>query len=142
MTKEKVSTKCQAMMKKAEELKKEMHEQVLALLPDIQTELFATYPKLEIISIRGYTPGFCDGDPCTYTHDVKLSYVYDDDGYEKKINTKLSVKEEREIRNVLDSLDEIYHTAYGDDGFEVIIIRDDTQPTLYTTETSSYDCGY
>ncbi len=37
--------------------------------------IFEDHPGLNVIVVRGYTPGFNDGEPCEHSHDVYAGYV-------------------------------------------------------------------
>lgn len=40
------------------------------LFTQFTAQIFDEYPSLNRVVVRGYTPGFNDGDPCTHSHDT------------------------------------------------------------------------
>lgn len=45
---------------------------------EVLSAIFTEMPKLNLIRVQGYTPGFNDGDPCTHSQVVAVD-VYDPD---------------------------------------------------------------
>lgn len=106
--------------------------------------IFDKFPDVAAVRWTQYTPGFNDGEPCTFgvhVSGVRLLSQMDSDSSEE------SDEDDNEwdgtwhheackaFRELLKDADEICHAAFGDDK-AVVIKRDGT------VSVSDYDCGY
>lgn len=108
--------------------------------------LFVAFPALDSVVLRGYTPGFNDGDPC-YHHTCEPIVngrdpdEYDDEDEEEgaePVPSKLSKEDEEAIRVILSGMDDAVHDIY-DTNYEVTVTRTADGITL---ANDHYDCGY
>ena len=145
------------------ELSEFVRQNQRGLLNDLASELKAI-PGMNKMVVKGYTPGFNDGDACTHSSDVYYNKTYhfselseedvyglgeflgapediDDDLYEWVENNPINTfseddsKEIGKIASMLDSLiEEIYDTDYI-----VFIDLTTNEPTITYKD---YYCGY
>lgn len=118
--------------------------------------LFAEHPKLDVVLVCGYTPGFNDGDPCSHTQYTtfdgdeindtvdlwdKFSDLEEDEFEEKieKINSNLSSAEAKKVDDKVDAVDDLLERVYGTDWYIVAFREDDGSITV---TDGDYDCGY
>lgn len=126
-------------------------------------------PSLDALMIRGYTPGFNDGEPCTFNLEItaaELSDYIDEDFVSSYFNTFHGKSEEDfedfdeyydyvienlngdinwrteepVISKVFAPLNELIERTFDTDGFVVYMVLRDDGEIEYTVE--SYDCGY
>ena len=112
-----------------------IHEIQETLFKAIVQNIFEEVPeKLESFSFTGYTPGYNDGQECTYT--LLLDYC---DINPSNPEIKLSDKEETEIQKIiakyLNILPEDFYLSHFDNNVKVTVAKNDI-----TVE--GYDCGY
>ncbi|EBS4516757.1 hypothetical protein DQT32_05015 [Salmonella enterica subsp. enterica serovar Braenderup] len=148
------------------ELHKFVHENIHDLVHDIAMEL-KTIPGMNKVIVKGYTPGFNDGDPCTHSSDVyynkkwhfsELSEYgigglaeffgapeeYEDEEEElynwegiDTINT-YSDEDEQKIHDLVSLLDDLIERKYYTDYIVFIDLTGD-EPVI---KHEDYDCGY
>lgn len=128
-------------------IKPEVEETVKALFAEAQVALRAHGYELEAIRWRQYTPGYNDGDPCTFdVRDTEYSGTgpkwtdeVDDrqDGDNRPWFGKWHLPDavRKIFPEVKDQVDqELLLTAFGD-GFQITVSADGI-------EVEEYDCGY
>jgi len=99
---------------------------------------------LNVITVRGSTPGFNDGDPCTHSQDVYLNYLShhgdscDDEKAESQYPYKPSETFKR-ARAVLNLMENELRGAF-DTNWEITVTRGDNGTVTWTED--EYDCGY
>lgn len=131
-------------IEKYKELKADI---VTSLNNEFSKELFAKYPDLNAVMIRGWTPGFNDGEPCTHFQEIILSRECDsmdelfefDEESESDVNEKLSKEDSAAIMSLLDSLEDIFYDAYETD-WELTMKR--LSDGTIEVELNDYECEY
>lgn len=129
------------------------------------TTIFAELPAVNIVAIRGYTPGFNDGDPCTHSQQVAVD-IYDPEDifyslhdYDGKYNDIISLFTSRNMlgwgtnleeqtdphiiniikaAKILNALEGDFSTLH-DTNFMLTIKRDGES---FTIDKDFYDPGY
>jgi hypothetical protein len=101
--------------------------------------LFDAFPALDSVVLRGYTPGFNDGDPC-YHHDCEPIVNGDDpDDYDaEESKSNLSEADTKAVYEILGMMQDAVRDIY-DTNFEVTVTR---TPDGVTINQDHYDCGY
>lgn len=100
--------------------------QVTELVTEAVAALFESNPDVQCFGVRGYTPGFNDGDPCTHT---QYATIQNEDGDMEEAPYG------GDIYKFIDSLSKEFEVVYGTD-FELKFFRDGR----FTKD--HYDCGY
>ena len=139
-----------ALQQQINDLKKKLNAEGWARFQKVIPALFNEYPGLKQLAIRGWTPGFNDGEACTHTTEYYVGNdmwaEFDEDKYwdvekddYKEVN-QLTDEEARNIYKVLQSFDDIlenqYHTAW-----ELMISRIPESNEL-KWDKDYYECGY
>lgn len=118
--------------------------------------LFDFFPALNEIVLRGYTPGFNDGEPCTHSMEepylngrnncgdtMRSRYESDDEDEEGDENDRqvdaLSKPDRKVIAKILGGMTDAIGFLY-DTNFEVTATR--KADGSVTVEKGYYDCGY
>ena len=126
-------------------------------------------PEAEIIVVQGYTPGFNDGDPCTFSLNViaadVLDYIDTDEleldiiggktaedfeteeewndyacEAKEQINSNVDWKKDSIVSEFFSPIEDLMEYEFGEYGFQVIAHRNaEGGIELYESE---YDCGY
>lgn len=146
-------SKVQEMKAAFEKLKQEFQQTCKDQFKLIMLELFAEHPTLNKISWTQYTPGFNDGDPCTFRANIDASSIKlngfdkygdgdDEDEYDEEDNddeTEVEPLNEtvyESVSAVLETFGEDVLLEMFDDNQRVTVSRDGT------IKQEEYDCGY
>lgn len=126
-------------------------------------------PNLDAVIVKGWTPGFNDGDPCTFSMVVSAAELVDhldDETTEKlfgefhgktvadfddeneytdyvfdNINEGISYRNEQPVmQSTFYAIGELLRRTYGEDGFQLIIKQEDNGNIV--VDYSYYECGY
>jgi hypothetical protein len=140
-------------------------ESGLACFEDLLTAFFQENPGLDKIIIRGWTPGFNDGDPCTHSQDVIITpedyadHGLDDEEYEngdeesddpeaeiaaissRRPNQKLDKKDAKKISGALYQFKSVLDQKY-DTNWQLDIVRDSESEKLFKMSHDDYYCGH
>lgn len=124
-------------------------ENVKKYMEHLQKTLFKLYP-IEAIIIRGYTPSFNDGDPCTFSSNLETPGIKFKDMDLMVDHEEWTTEEGEYVETPLDNEEEIYEKVceayrvipdwaleqiYESYGFQLTITED-------SVEKDWYDCGY
>jgi hypothetical protein len=136
---------------------KEVQENGEKILKEAFKEFFDKHPEVESLRWNQYTPGFNDGDPCTFTvgelmfrtYDMKkiadgeadkpeeTYYEDDDDCYDCSYGNEYDPVLKQDIRNLSENLSDAEDILLKvfDDNMQITVTRENI-----TAE--EYDCGY
>lgn len=114
------------------------------IMADLILKLHQEYPNFNVLSIKGTTPEWNDGDTCEHSSEVNVYYVDDDvehdlelpDGFE--YNLGLTREEAREIEKELNLIDDMLVEIYGTN-YKLAAAIVDGQVQINHEE---YYCGY
>jgi len=119
--------------------------------------IFAEIPSLDQIRVRGWTPGFNDGDPCTHHQEAAVGN-YDpwgnfedcdeDDEDEERPKDEQDINDEahpehvtyEKAHKIVEALDDDFAILFNTN-FELSISRSDAK-LGFTIHSDDYDCGY
>jgi hypothetical protein len=129
--------------------------------------VFAEFPALNRVVVRGYTPSFNDGDPCTHSHEVYLTFedfcelneyeieegedrVVRYNGYtheyefidgvdQTAFNVDLAEEHAELIKRAFGVFDEAIEDIFNTDFLLTWTRRDDASVAF---EKGDYECGY
>lgn len=128
---------------------------------EVLSVLFAEIPSLDQIRVRGWTPGFNDGDPCTHIQEVAVGDydpwgTFDDndedededeeDGEKSKDDQDVNDEDHPEhlaykkAHKIVEALDDDFATLFNTN-FELSISRSDAK-LGFTIHEDDYYCGY
>ena len=139
-----------ALQKQIDDLKSELRTKGWSCFQRVIPAIFSEHPGMKQLAIRGWTPGFNDGDPCTHSTEYYISddmwSEYDEDEYwdsetdcYREVN-KLTDEEVKAIKKALYSFDYILECQYGTD-WELFISKDPESGEL-KWDKDHYDCGH
>jgi hypothetical protein len=106
---------------------------------------------LKSIAVKGYTPGFNDGDPCVHSIDMMYPSTYheDQEEYIEQLNNHFDdishlIPEIKFDKNVLPNeieyiIDELSESVYGTDWI-IIFYLDENQKLVF--KKVDYSCGH
>jgi hypothetical protein len=152
-------------LERIEEIKGQYAKEGQAAVKDCLKAFMEAHPEVEAIRIRGYVPGFNDGDPCTFSiNDPEVRLVptasvaetegedeFDEDNEdgEWKGDWDLEWDAKHSSRPIpkkliadLKSIEELLNACYGPieemfgSNFQAVVKQDGE------IEVSEYDCGY
>ncbi|MGE0710295.1 MAG: hypothetical protein AB7N76_13725 [Planctomycetota bacterium] len=99
--------------------------------------LLAREPELDALVLRGYTPGFCDGDRCEHTQDVLFGAVAeDDDEPPQLIPRERAATYERQLAEFEPVLHQMWGTNWQ------LTYRRGTEEGPLDMELIDWECGY
>lgn len=133
-----------------EKTQKALKDKLTEMVPHIFQEFFEKNPNINTMVIKGYTPSFNYGDPCTHSQAVLiddemvefLENKYDDEG-EKISFVPNNIPEDEsswDITAPLDGLESILAVVYGTDWF--LILKRDESAFGYSVKTREYNPDY
>lgn len=160
-----------ALLKQYEEVNAELNKQISEngkqFLESVFQEIFDENEGLKLIYIRGWTPGFNDGEPCTHSQESFVGYSqnyyshyrqsnvtsYDFDDYElyeefdvefdendnvvSHVNSECKTLER--AKQQVDAYEELIERVY-ETNFEIKVTLNENGKTV--VDHDWYDCGY
>lgn len=146
-TETKVTQKFAELVNLRNEYKKAVDEKGGVILGAIFKDFFEEHPEARAARWNQYTPGFNDGDPCTFrVNDLEIQTKepsqedqdedFDEDSFEGSYKLKGKLKGDvEEIESAMHSNEDVLETVYGDN-VQVTFTRDGK------FKVEDYDCGY
>lgn len=101
---------------------------------------FATEPGLHTVRVRGYTPGFLDGDLCEHSQSVALR-AEDEEDADKAALAKNTLTPERaqELQRALGEFEPVLEAKHGTD-WQLLLTRG--KGGAPSVKKSRWSCGY
>lgn len=136
------------------ELNKQIEENGDKFIQELFQDIFDDNKGLNLVIVRGHTPSFNDGEPCTHSQETLIArnsygkYLdYQDYGLEDDFEE--GCEEGQHVNSSCESLDTVYKsvTAFDeiiervyDTNFEIKVSLDENGKVI--VEHDYYDCGY
>ena len=141
--------------KNIENIKKQYQTEVNLLKQELLEEI-KSFEGFDCIFIRGWTPGFNDGDPCLHSDQYAISpsqigelFLFDHKASEEDLeeegllfNQNLSDDEFKVVqffteKFLLEEVEDLYGTDY-----DVKFYLNELEPLGYSLDHDVYECGY
>lgn len=146
------------LLKQYEEVNAELNKQIKEnggkFIQELFQDIFNDNKGLNLVIVRGHTPSFNDGEPCTHSQETLVArnsygkYLdYQDYGLEDDFEE--GCEEGQHVNSSCESLDTVYKsvTAFDeiiervyDTNFEIKVSLDESGKVI--VEHDYYDCGY
>lgn len=100
--------------------------------------LFEREPDLQVVRLRGFTPGFCDGDRCEHEQSVALDPGGDD---AHASGGQVPPERGREYARAFEAFAPLLHLRHGTD-WQLLLRRGPGPGAPVQRELGAWSCGY